>query len=271
MAGVIREAFPAASIFAVRVFGAADATFPSLVARGILRAAAEQCAYVNLSLSVAPGPGDETLRAACAAAIEAGCVRGPRRGRTGPAGYPPRCKASMRLPRTTRCHSARFATTARCSSPPRAGRGTWARCRARRTCGGPRSLARGGSFTWRGRAATDSANRSRSPWDEGASELRIPERLPPLGHRPRERLRFRSRDRLAAFVTACRSSGRTSGSRTRRRRARARPRDCGRSSARPQKREPERIQKILVAGVLQFVPGPQDEEHHVAAADEAAS
>ena len=58
----------------MRVFGAADTTYPSLVARGILRAAAEQCAFVNLSLSVAPGPGDEVLRAACAAALEAGCV-----------------------------------------------------------------------------------------------------------------------------------------------------------------------------------------------------
>jgi subtilisin family serine protease len=74
VAGVIREAFPAAEIFAVRVFGAGDTTYPSLVARGILRAAAEQCAFVNLSLSVAPGPGDEALRAACAAAFEAGCM-----------------------------------------------------------------------------------------------------------------------------------------------------------------------------------------------------
>ena len=74
VAGVIREAFPDAEIFAVRVFGAGDATYPSLVARGILRAAAGQCAFVNLSLSVAPGRGDEVLTAACAAALEAGCV-----------------------------------------------------------------------------------------------------------------------------------------------------------------------------------------------------
>lgn len=74
VAAVLREAFPNAGIFAVRVFGEDGATYPSLVARGILRAAAEQCAFVNLSLSVAPGPGDDVLRAACAAALEAGCV-----------------------------------------------------------------------------------------------------------------------------------------------------------------------------------------------------
>ena len=41
VAGVIRQAFPDAELYAVRVFDAADATWPSLVARGILRAAAE--------------------------------------------------------------------------------------------------------------------------------------------------------------------------------------------------------------------------------------
>ena len=74
VAGVIREAFPDAEIFAVRVFGADDATYPSLIARGILRAAAEECDFVNLSLSVARGPGDEVLTTACAAVLEAGCV-----------------------------------------------------------------------------------------------------------------------------------------------------------------------------------------------------
>jgi len=72
--GVIREAFPEAEIFAVRVFDAGDATYPSLVARGILRAAAEGCDFVNLSLAVPPGPGDKILRAACAAVVAAGCV-----------------------------------------------------------------------------------------------------------------------------------------------------------------------------------------------------
>jgi len=74
VAGVIREAFPEAEIFAVRVFGAGDATYPSLVARGILRAAAEQCGFVNLSVSVPSGPGEDVVAAACAAAIEAGSV-----------------------------------------------------------------------------------------------------------------------------------------------------------------------------------------------------
>ena len=74
VAGVIREAFPGAAIYAARVFGAGEATYPSLVARGILRAAAEGCDFVNLSLGVPPGPGVPALAAACAAAIEAGCV-----------------------------------------------------------------------------------------------------------------------------------------------------------------------------------------------------
>lgn len=74
VAGVIREAFPEAAIYAVRVFGAGEATYPSLVARGILRAAAQRCDFVNLSIAVPPGPGDDVLAAACAAVIEAGCV-----------------------------------------------------------------------------------------------------------------------------------------------------------------------------------------------------
>ena len=74
VAGVIREAFPDAAIFAVRVFGAGEATYPSLVARGILRAAAEGCDFVNLSVGIPPGPGVSALAAACAAALDAGCV-----------------------------------------------------------------------------------------------------------------------------------------------------------------------------------------------------
>jgi subtilisin family serine protease len=74
VAGVIREAFPDAEILAVRVFDVEDITYPSLVARGILRAAAEHCDYLNLSVSMPPGPGSEVLTAACAAALEAGCV-----------------------------------------------------------------------------------------------------------------------------------------------------------------------------------------------------
>ncbi len=74
VAGIIRAAFPNAEIFVARVFDAAGPTFPSLVARGILRAAAERCAFINASLAVPPGPGDGVLAAACAAVIEAGCV-----------------------------------------------------------------------------------------------------------------------------------------------------------------------------------------------------
>lgn len=85
VAGILREAFPDAPIYAVRVFDEAGATYPSLVARGILRAAAERCDFVNVSLSVASGPGEHVLAAACAAAIEAGVVivapmRGERPG-----------------------------------------------------------------------------------------------------------------------------------------------------------------------------------------------
>lgn len=74
VAGVIREAFPDAEIFAVRVFDADGATYPSLVARGIVRAAAERCAFVNLSLALAPSAGAEVVAAACAAALAADCV-----------------------------------------------------------------------------------------------------------------------------------------------------------------------------------------------------
>jgi subtilisin family serine protease len=74
IAGVIREAFRDAEIFAVRVFGEGGATYPSLVARGILRAAAARCAFVNLSLSVPPGPGDDVLAMACRSAHDAGSV-----------------------------------------------------------------------------------------------------------------------------------------------------------------------------------------------------
>ena len=74
VAGVIREAFPDAEIFAVRVFDDAKFTYPSLVARGVLRAAAERCAFINLSLAIPPGPGDAVLTAACAAALAAQCV-----------------------------------------------------------------------------------------------------------------------------------------------------------------------------------------------------
>jgi subtilisin family serine protease len=72
IAGVIREAFPDAEIFAVRVFETDGTTYPSLIARGVLRAAAQPCAFVNLSVSAPPGPGANVLAVACAAALDAG-------------------------------------------------------------------------------------------------------------------------------------------------------------------------------------------------------
>lgn len=74
VAGILREALPAAELVAVRVFERGAATFPSLVARGILGAAGAGCAVVNLSLAVSPGPGAELVARACEAALAAGCV-----------------------------------------------------------------------------------------------------------------------------------------------------------------------------------------------------
>ena len=74
VAGVLREALPDALLYAVRVFDGNGAAFPTLVARGILRAAAQRCQFINLSLAVPPGPGAQAIAAACAAAQEAGCV-----------------------------------------------------------------------------------------------------------------------------------------------------------------------------------------------------
>jgi hypothetical protein len=74
VAGIIREAFRDAEIFALRVFDTEERTYPTLVARGILRAAAEGCAFINLSLAIPPGPGAPIVSAACAAALAARCV-----------------------------------------------------------------------------------------------------------------------------------------------------------------------------------------------------
>lgn len=74
VAGVIREAFPDTEIFAVRVFDAEEHTYPSLVARGILRAAAEGCQYVNVSISLPPDCNSDVLAGACAAVLDAGAV-----------------------------------------------------------------------------------------------------------------------------------------------------------------------------------------------------
>ncbi|HET9596221.1 MAG TPA: S8/S53 family peptidase [Anaeromyxobacteraceae bacterium] len=74
VAGLVREGLPDAELFAIRVFDGAGTTWPSLVARAILRAAAEGCDAVNLSLSVDRGPGAAVLAEACQAAREAGCL-----------------------------------------------------------------------------------------------------------------------------------------------------------------------------------------------------
>ena len=74
VAGILREALPDAEFFAVRVFEKGLSTYPSLVARGILRAAAEGCDVINLSLAMPPGSNTELIADACAAAQQAGCV-----------------------------------------------------------------------------------------------------------------------------------------------------------------------------------------------------
>ncbi len=74
VAGILREALPEAGLFAVRVFENGLTTYPSLVARGILQAAAEGCDAINLSLALPPGPGSELIAEACVAAQEAGSV-----------------------------------------------------------------------------------------------------------------------------------------------------------------------------------------------------
>ena len=74
VAGILRQLLPDAEIFAVRVFDDDFRSYPSLVARGVLRAAAERCSFLNLSLAMPPGPGSELLSMACAEAIAVGCT-----------------------------------------------------------------------------------------------------------------------------------------------------------------------------------------------------
>jgi subtilisin family serine protease len=74
VAGVLRQVLPAAGLFVVKVFDNGLSTYPSLLARGILRAAAEACDAINLSCSVPPGPGTELIADACAAAHQAGSI-----------------------------------------------------------------------------------------------------------------------------------------------------------------------------------------------------
>lgn len=74
VAGVLRKALPEAGFFAVKVFENGLTTYPSLVARGILRAAAQGCDVINLSLALPPGSGAGLIAEACIAAREAGSV-----------------------------------------------------------------------------------------------------------------------------------------------------------------------------------------------------
>lgn len=74
VAGILRQGLPEAELFVLRVFDAELKSFPSLVARAVLRAAAEGCRIINLSLGVPPGPGTAVLVDACRLVQEAGAV-----------------------------------------------------------------------------------------------------------------------------------------------------------------------------------------------------
>ena len=74
VAGILRQHLPHAELFAVRVFEQDLSSYPSLVARAVLRAAAEGCSILNLSLGMSPGPGSDILTTACREVIEAGCM-----------------------------------------------------------------------------------------------------------------------------------------------------------------------------------------------------
>lgn len=74
VAGILRQQLPHVELFAVRVFEQDLSSYPSLVARAVLRAAAEGCAILNLSLGMSPGPGSELLSGACLDVMDAGCT-----------------------------------------------------------------------------------------------------------------------------------------------------------------------------------------------------
>ncbi len=74
VAGILRQGLPDAELFVLRVFDEELNSYPSLVARALLRAAAEGCRVINLSLGMPPGPGGEVLREACRAVQDAGSV-----------------------------------------------------------------------------------------------------------------------------------------------------------------------------------------------------
>ncbi|MDD2736340.1 MAG: S8 family serine peptidase [Desulfuromonadaceae bacterium] len=74
VAGILRQQLPLVELFAVRVFEQDLSCYPSLVARAMLRAAAEGCTILNMSLGMSPGPGSELLVMACQEVMEAGCT-----------------------------------------------------------------------------------------------------------------------------------------------------------------------------------------------------
>lgn len=74
VAGILRQQLPDVEIFAIRVFEQDLSSYPSLVARAVLRAAAEGCSILNLSLGMVPGPGSDLLTMACREVIDAGCT-----------------------------------------------------------------------------------------------------------------------------------------------------------------------------------------------------
>lgn len=74
VAGILRQGLPEAELFVVRVFDQTLVSYPSLVARALLRAAAAGCQLINLSLGMPPGPGAEVLAQACRAVLDAGCL-----------------------------------------------------------------------------------------------------------------------------------------------------------------------------------------------------
>ncbi len=74
VAGILRQGLSEAEFFVVRVFDETLDSYPSLVARALLRAAAEGCKIINLSLGMPPGPGAEVLEEACRTVQQAGCL-----------------------------------------------------------------------------------------------------------------------------------------------------------------------------------------------------
>jgi hypothetical protein len=74
VAGILRQGLPDAELFVVRVFDEELNSYPSLVARALLRATAEGCNVINLSLGMLPGPGAEVLEDACRFVLDAGSV-----------------------------------------------------------------------------------------------------------------------------------------------------------------------------------------------------